>query len=92
MDPHAHGELIPAPREGVHAPAAIAACRAAGVTVKNIREALSTFTPGAVNPGRGNVYAVAAGPAATTAAGPVLVDYAHNAAALHATGQMVVSV
>jgi cyanophycin synthetase len=72
--------------------AAIAACRAAGVTVKNIREALSTFTPGAVNPGRGNVYAVAAGPAATAAAGPVLVDYAHNAAALHATGQMVASV
>jgi cyanophycin synthetase len=72
--------------------AAIAACRAAGVTVKNIREALSTFTPGAVNPGRGNVYAVAAGPAATAAAGPVLVDYGHNAAALHATGQMVASV
>jgi cyanophycin synthetase len=72
--------------------AAIAACRAAGVTVKNIREALSTFTPGAVNPGRGNVYAVAAGPAAAAAAGPVLVDYGHNAAALHATGQMVASV
>ncbi len=72
--------------------AAIAACRAAGVTVKDIREALSTFTPGAVNPGRGNVYAVAAGPAATAAAGPVLVDYGHNAAALHATGEMVASV
>ena len=72
--------------------AAIAACRAAGVTVKDIREALSTFTPGAVNPGRGNVYAVAAGPAASAAAGPVLVDYGHNAAALHATGQMVASV
>ncbi len=72
--------------------AAIAACRAAGVTVKDVREALSTFTPGAVNPGRGNVYAVAAGPAAAAAAGPVLVDYGHNAAALHATGQMVASV
>jgi cyanophycin synthetase len=72
--------------------AAIAACRAAGVTVKDIREALSTFTPGAVNPGRGNVYAVTAGPAASTAAGPVLVDYGHNAAALQATGQMVASV
>jgi cyanophycin synthetase len=72
--------------------AAIAACRAAGVTVKNIREALSTFTPSAVNPGRGNVYAVAAGPAAIAATGPVLVDYGHNAAALHATGQMVASV
>jgi cyanophycin synthetase len=72
--------------------AAVAACRAAGVTVKDIREALSTFTPGAVNPGRGNVYAVAAGPAASAAAGPVLVDYGHNAAALQATGQMVASV
>lgn len=72
--------------------AAIAASRAAGVTVKDIREALSTFTPGAVNPGRGNVYAIAAGPAATAAAGPVLVDYGHNAAALRATGQMVASV
>jgi cyanophycin synthetase len=72
--------------------AAIAACRAAGVTVKDIREALGTFTPGAVNPGRGNVYAVTAGPSASAAAGPVLVDYGHNAAALHATGQMVASV
>jgi len=72
--------------------AAVAACRALGVTVKDVREALSTFTPGAVNPGRGNVYAVAAGPAATAAAGPVLVDYGHNAAALHATGQMVAAV
>ena len=72
--------------------AAIAACRAAGVTVKDIREALSTFAPGAVNPGRGNVYAVTAGPAASAASGPVLVDYGHNAAALQATGQMVASV
>ncbi|HEX9067114.1 MAG TPA: cyanophycin synthetase [Streptosporangiaceae bacterium] len=72
--------------------AAVAACRAAGVTIKDIREALATFTPGAVNPGRGNVYAVAAGPAATAAAGPVLVDYGHNAAALHATGQMITAV
>src|SRR5215467_6132186 len=72
--------------------AAVAACRALGVSVKDIREALSTFTPGAVNPGRGNVYAVAAGPAASAAAGPVLVDYGHNAAALHATGQMVAAV
>jgi len=72
--------------------AAVAACRAVGVTVKDIREALGTFSPGVVNPGRGNVYAVAAGPAASAAAGPVLVDYGHNAAALHATGQMVASV
>src|SRR5260370_25670813 len=72
--------------------AAVAACRAAGVTVKDIREALSTFTPGAVNPGRGNVYAMAARPAASAAAGPVAVGYGHNAAALQATGQMVASV
>lgn len=72
--------------------AAVAACRAAGITVKDIREALGIFTPAEVNPGRGNVYAVAAGPAATAVAGPVLVDYGHNAAALHATGQMVASV
>ena len=37
-------------------------------------------------------FAVAAGPAARTAAGPVLVDYGHNAAALQACGQMVASV
>jgi cyanophycin synthetase len=72
--------------------AAIAACRAAGITVKDIRDALTSFTPAAANPGRGNVYAVAAGPDAATAAGPVVVDYGHNAAALHATGQMVTAV
>src|SRR6266700_23930 len=72
--------------------AAVAACRAVGVTVKDVREALGTFSPGEVNPGRGNVYAVAAGPAASAVAGPVLVDYGHNAAALHATGQMVAAV
>ncbi len=72
--------------------AAVAACRAAGVSIKDIREALGTFTPGAVNPGRGNVYAVAAGPSSAAAAAPVLVDYGHNAAALHATGQMMSAV
>jgi cyanophycin synthetase len=72
--------------------AAIAASRAAGVTIKDIREALCTFIPGDANPGRGNVYAVAAGPDATTTAGPVVVDYGHNAAALNATGQMVTAV
>jgi len=40
----------------------------------------------------GNVYAVAGGPDATTPAGPVLLDYGHNAAALAATGQMVAEV
>jgi len=72
--------------------AAIAAARAAGVSVKDIRQALCTFTPGEANPGRGNVYAVAAGPDASTAAGPVVVDYGHNAAALRATGEMVAGV
>ena len=72
--------------------AAIAACRAAGVAVKDIRDALATFVPGVANPGRGNVYAVTAAPQAATAAGPVVVDYGHNAAALQATGQMVAAV
>ena len=72
--------------------AAAAACRALGVTVKDIRAALASFAPVQANPGRGNVYAVATGPDATMAAGPVLLDYGHNAAALHATGQMVASV
>ena len=64
--------------------AAVAACRAAGVSAKDIRRALATFTPDGSNPGRGNVY-LAAG-------GPVIVDYGHNAPALHATGRMVTDV
>jgi cyanophycin synthetase len=64
--------------------AAVAACRAAGVSAKDIRRALATFTPGESNPGRGNVY-LAAG-------SPVIVDYGHNAPALHATGRMVTDV
>ncbi len=64
--------------------AAVAACRAAGVSAKDIRRALAAFTPDESNPGRGNVY-LAAG-------GPVIVDYGHNAPALHATGRMVCNV
>ena len=64
--------------------AAVAACRAAGVGAKDIRRALATFTPGESNPGRGNVY-LAAG-------SPVIVDYGHNAPALHATGRMITDV
>jgi cyanophycin synthetase len=64
--------------------AAVAACRAAGVSAKDIRRALATFTPDESNPGRGNVY-LAAG-------SPVIVDYGHNAPALHATGRMVADV
>ena len=64
--------------------AAVAACRAAGVSAKDIRRGLATFTPVEVNPGRGNVYR--AGDA------PVIVDYGHNAAALKATGAMIASI
>jgi cyanophycin synthetase len=72
--------------------AAIAACRALGVSVKDIAQALTTFAPAAVNLGRGNVYAVTPAPSASTATAPVLLDYAHNAAALRATGELVASV
>jgi cyanophycin synthetase len=61
--------------------AAAAACRAVGVSAKDIRRALATFTPGESNPGRGNLY--------LAGSGPVIVDYGHNAAALHATGRMI---
>jgi cyanophycin synthetase len=61
--------------------AAVAACRAAGVSAKDIRRALATFTPDGSNPGRGNVY--------LAGSSPVIVDYGHNAPALHATGRMV---
>ncbi len=64
--------------------AAVAASRAAGVSAKDIRRALTTFTPDESNPGRGNVY-LAAG-------SPVIVDYGHNAPALQATGRMVTDV
>jgi cyanophycin synthetase len=61
--------------------AAVAACRALGVSAKDIRHALASFAPGVLNPGRGNLY-LAAG-------SPVIVDYGHNAAALAATGAMI---
>jgi cyanophycin synthetase len=64
--------------------AAVAACRAAGVSAKDIRRALATFTPQEANPGRGNIYR-----AGDT---PVIVDYGHNAAALEATGAMIAGV
>jgi len=64
--------------------AAVAACRGIGISAKDIRRALATFTPGESNPGRGNVY-LAAGT-------PVVVDYGHNAAALDAMGRMISSV
>jgi cyanophycin synthetase len=64
--------------------AAVAACRAVGVSAKDIRHALGAFTPEESNPGRANVY--------RAGTSPVIVDYGHNAAALEATGQFVLDV
>jgi cyanophycin synthetase len=61
--------------------AAVAACRSAGISIKDIRRGLASFTPVEANPGRGNVY--------WAGGSPVIVDYGHNAAALAATGAMV---
>jgi cyanophycin synthetase len=69
--------------------AAAAACRAVGITVKDIRAALSDFVPARANPGRGNVYSATASQNGLAGPSPVLVDYGHNAAALIATGELV---
>jgi cyanophycin synthetase len=69
--------------------AATAACRAVGISVKDIRAALADFAPSRANPGRGNVYAVTAGGDRSGPPSPVLVDYGHNAAALLATGELM---
>jgi cyanophycin synthetase len=61
--------------------AAVSACRALGVSVKDIRRALAAFTPLQANPGRGNVYQVAGC--------PVVVDYGHNPAAIAAMGSLL---
>jgi cyanophycin synthetase len=61
--------------------AACAACRALGVSVKDIRRALATFTPAQANPGRGNIYQVDGR--------PVVVDYGHNPAAVAAMGRLL---
>jgi cyanophycin synthetase len=50
--------------------AAAAACRALGVSVKDIRRGFATFTPAEANPGRGNAYQVGGV--------PLVVDYGHN--------------
>jgi cyanophycin synthetase len=80
--PGAYGGL--APHVVANALAAVAACRGNGVSAKDVRRALATFSPGESNPGRGNVY-LAAG-------GPVIVDYGHNTAAVDATGRMISNV
>lgn len=61
--------------------AACAACRALGVSVKDIRRALASFTPAEANPGRGSLYRVAGR--------PVVVDYGHNPAALDTMGRLL---
>lgn len=61
--------------------AAVAACRAMGVSAKDIRRALATFMPADSNPGRGTVY--------QAPGGLVVLDYGHNADALDATGRMI---
>ncbi|MBO2460713.1 cyanophycin synthetase [Actinomadura violacea] len=61
--------------------AALAAGRALGVPLEVAAQALRTFEPHTRNPGRGCVYQVGEN--------PVLVDYAHNPAAVAAVGAFV---
>jgi cyanophycin synthetase len=60
--------------------AAIAACRAHGVTRDHIVAALKTFNNAEHNPGRANLYQVGAG--------YVMVDYGHNPDAFDAVSRM----
>ena len=61
--------------------AAAAACRALGVGVEDLRRALTLFQPAEHNPGRVHVLHVGGI--------PVLVDYAHNPAAMAAIGDLI---
>jgi cyanophycin synthetase len=61
--------------------AAIAAARALGVSVATIRTALESIDPSRDNPGRLDTYRVGEI--------PVVLDYAHNPAALAAIGQFI---
>jgi cyanophycin synthetase len=61
--------------------AAVAACRALGVTAKDVARGLAAFDPAAGNPGRSSFF--------RAGASPVIVDYGHNAAALEATGRFL---
>jgi cyanophycin synthetase len=72
-----------APHVVANALAAVAACRAAGISAKDIRHALTSFT-GQANPGRASLF--------LAGHSPVIVDYGHNAAALAATGAMIANV
>ena len=60
--------------------AAVAACRAHGVTRENVAAALKTFRTDEHNPGRANLYQVGAG--------YVMVDYGHNPDAFAAVARM----
>jgi cyanophycin synthetase len=61
--------------------AAVAACRALGVTVTDIALGLTAFSPPADNPGRATFF--------RAGVSPVVVDYGHNAAAVDATGRFL---
>jgi cyanophycin synthetase len=61
--------------------AAIAAARSLGVSVATIRTALESLEPGRDNPGRLDTFQVDEV--------PVVLDYAHNPAALAAVGQFI---
>ena len=61
--------------------AAIAVARALGVSVATIRTALESIEPSRDNPGRLDTYRVGAV--------PVILDYAHNPAALAAVGHFI---
>jgi len=61
--------------------AAIAAARALGVSVGTIRTALESIEPSRDNPGRLDTFRVGDV--------PVVLDYAHNPAALEAVGQFI---
>jgi cyanophycin synthetase len=61
--------------------AAVAACRALGVTAKDIARGLAAFDVAADNPGRASFF--------QAGASPVIVDYGHNAAAIEATGRFL---
>ncbi|WP_433323552.1 cyanophycin synthetase [Spirillospora sp. CA-294931] len=61
--------------------AACAACRALDVPAGVLARALASFDPHDLNPGRGCVYRIGDN--------PVVVDYAHNPAAVAAIGELI---
>jgi cyanophycin synthetase len=61
--------------------AAVAACRGLGVGLEDVRRSLATFQPDRDNPGRLNLLRLRGV--------PVVVDYAHNAEALTAIGELI---